>query len=295
MHSRLFLSFLLLSMGAAWGLTMPLAKIVVSTGHRQFGLIVWQLVFGIVVLLIIMAKRRKTLPLAPPYLLRYAVIALAGTVIPNAISYQAAIHLPAGILSILMALVAMFSLPLALAAGLERFDAGRAFGVLLGAVAIVLLAGPKASLPDPSLSVWVLIAALPPLMYAIENTWVARYGILDLDAVQALLGASVLGLVVVTPLALVSGQWIDITQPWHAPEYALFLSSIMHVIAYAGYIWLIGAAGSVFASQVAYLITASGVLWAMLLLNEIYSVWVWGALALMMAGLFLVQPRKQIQ
>ncbi len=288
-----FYFFLLFLMGAVWGLTQPLTKIAVSTGYLQFGLIVWQLIFGIVILVAISLYRRKPLPMQRRHLLRYAVIALAGTVVPNTVSYQSAIHLPAGVMAILMTLVAMFSLPMALAARLERFEVRRLAGVLCGAVAILFLVGPEASLPDPSLSVWVLIAAISPFMYAVENTWVSRYGIADLDAVQALLGASLFGLVIVVPLAWASGQWIDITNPWGAPEAALLLSSVLHVIAYAGYIWLIGQTGSVFASQVAYLVTGCGVLWSIALLQEAYSGWVWSAMALMMIGLFLVQPRQE--
>lgn len=283
---------LLFVMGAAWGLTQPLTKIAVSTGHLQFGLIVWQLVFGIVVLLAVSSYRGKRLPLGRQYMWRYAVVALAGTIIPNSVSYQAAIHLPSGILSILMTLVAMFSLPLALLAGLEKFQPLRLLGVMLGAVAMVLLVGPDTSLPDPGLAIWVLIAAITPFMYAVENTLVSRFGVLDLDPVQVLLGASLLGLVIAVPLALATGQWIDITQPWHAPEVALLTSSVLHVIAYTGYIWLIGRTGSVFASQVSYLVTGCGVLWAIVLLHESYSGWVWSAMALMMLGLFLVQPRE---
>ena len=50
-------------------------------------------------------------------------------------------------------------------------------------------------------------------------------------------------------------------------------------------------AGAVFAAQVSYLVTGTGLLWSMAILGERYSLWVWGALAVVFAGLFLVQPR----
>ena len=40
----------LLVMGVGWGLTLPLAKIAVSTGHEPYGLIFWQLVVVVLVL-----------------------------------------------------------------------------------------------------------------------------------------------------------------------------------------------------------------------------------------------------
>jgi drug/metabolite transporter (DMT)-like permease len=65
---------------------------------------------------------------------------------------------------------------------------------------------------------------------------------------------------------------------------------VLNALAYAGYVWLVGRAGSLFASQVAYLVTGFGVLWSMILLGERYSAWVWAAFALMLVGVALVQP-----
>lgn len=277
--------------GAGWGLTQPLMKIAVSTGYQPFGLIVWQSVVAVVLLSALTFPRGRRLPLARRYLLRYLVVALVGAIIPNSISYKAAEYLPAGILSIVISLVPMFALPLAIAIKMERFSAIRLLGVSLGAVAILMLALPKSSLPNPSMAIWVLFLALSPLMYAIEGTWVAKVGLLDLDPVQFLLGAVLTGLIFAVPLAYFSGQWVDITQPWGRPLWALLGLSIISALVYSAYVWLISRAGSVFAAQVSYLVTGFGILWAILLLSESYSGWVWGALAVMMAGLFLVRPQ----
>ena len=282
---------LLLVIGAGWGLTQPLAKIAVSTGYLPFGLIVWQLAISVLVLAAINRLRGHGLPLAPRYLAIYLLIALLGTVIPNSISYRTAVHLPSGFLSILISLVPIFALPLALAIGMERFSAPRLIGILCGAGAILLLILPQTALPDRALAVWVLIGALSPLMYAIEGTWVARFGTRGLDPVQVLLGASLCGLLITVPLALATGQWVNLAIRWQAPEMALALSSVIHALVYTAYVWLVGRAGSVFASQVSYIVTVSGVGWAMLILAESYSGWFWVSLALMLLGLFLVQPR----
>ncbi|MDK2775562.1 MAG: EamA/RhaT family transporter, partial [Tabrizicola sp.] len=50
---------------------------------------------------------------------------------------------------------------------------------------------------------------------------------------------------------------------------------------------------AVFASQVAYFVTGSGVFWAMLLLGERFSTLVWVALVVMLAGVALVQPNER--
>ena len=49
----------LILMGAAWGLSIPLTKITVSTGYGQFGLIFWQFVIAVIVLGFVSIARRK--------------------------------------------------------------------------------------------------------------------------------------------------------------------------------------------------------------------------------------------
>jgi drug/metabolite transporter (DMT)-like permease len=132
-----------------------------------------------------------------------------------------------------------------------------------------------------------------PLFYAIEGNVVARWGTAGLDPVQAMLAASVIGAVMVLPLTLASGQWIDPTKSWGAPEQALILSSVIHAFMYAGYVWLARVAGAVFATQTSYVVTAAGVGWAMLLLGERFSLLIWVAGAVMLLGLALVQPRPR--
>jgi drug/metabolite transporter (DMT)-like permease len=54
---------LLVVLGAGWGITQPLTKLAVSTGHGHFGLIFWQLVIGAVLMAVIALATRRRLPL----------------------------------------------------------------------------------------------------------------------------------------------------------------------------------------------------------------------------------------
>lgn len=289
--TRLHLVAFLALLGAGWGASQPLAKIAVSEGYRHFGLVFWQLVIGSVLLGAILLVRRRPLPLGAPYLRLYAVIALIGTVLPNSASYQAAVYLPAGVISILLSLVPMFAFPIALAMGTDRFGWARFGGLLCGLAGVLLIVGPEASLPDAALAAFIPLALIAPAFYALEANVVAKWGVLDLDPVQVLFGASVAGAVIALPLALASGQWIDPRPPWGPPDLAVGISSAIHAVVYCGYVWLVGRAGSVFAAQVSYLVTAFGVLWAMAILGERYTGFVWAAMLVMFMGLFLVQPR----
>lgn len=292
MQRRLAPYLLLLVLGAGWGLTQPMTKIAVSTGYRPFGLIVWQLVIGALLLggLMIGTGRR------PPQSLRgwgmCVVISLVGSVIPNTASYLAAQHLPSGILSIMLSMVPMLAFPLALTMGNDRFAPLRLLGLVFGLGGVALIALPGSSLPQPGMAAWLPVALIGPAFYAVEANIVAKWGTGGNDPIQLLFGASLVGLVFAVPMALASGQWIDPRPPWGAPAHALMIAATVSPLVYATYVWLIGKAGSVFAAQVSYLVTGTGVLWAMAILGERYSGWVWAALVLMLAGLALVRPRE---
>jgi drug/metabolite transporter (DMT)-like permease len=284
---RWFFVLVLVILGVGWGSTQSLGKMATATGHPPLGLIFWQLVVGALVLGAVSAARGKGLVLTRAALRFYAIIALIGTIIPNTTFYAAVVHLPAGIMSILIATVPLLAFPMALALGIDRFSAARAAGLGLGILGVGLVASPGGA--EVSL-IWVAIAMVGPLFYAVEANWVAMNGTAGMDAVQAMFGVSLVGALIAAPLALGARQWVT---PWPAgrPELALVLMSVVHAVVYAAYVWLAGRAGSVFASQSAYLVTGTGVIWAMVLLDERFPPMVWLALVVMLAGVALVQPR----
>jgi drug/metabolite transporter (DMT)-like permease len=284
---RWFFVLVLVVLGVGWGSTQSLGKIATETGHQPFGLIFWQLAVGVVVLGAVSAVRGKGLVWNRAAVMFYVVVAVIGTIIPNATFYAAVAHLPAGVMSILISTVPLLAFPIALALGLDRFSLIRVAGLALGLVGVALIADPRGG--GVSLG-WVLVAMIGPLFYAAEANYVAWSGTAGMDAVQAMFGVSLVGMLLVAPIAVGTGQWVD-PLPLGRAEWALILSSAVHAVVYSSYVWLASKAGSVFASQCSYLVTASGVLWAMVLLNERFSPLIWLALAVMLAGVALVQPR----
>jgi drug/metabolite transporter (DMT)-like permease len=289
-----FYTGILIVLGAGWGFTSPLSKIAVSTGYGSFGLVFWQLVIGAVLLGVIQLVRgRGVIPFGPAALKTYVIIALIGTVIPNSASFHAYIHLPAGVMSVLLSTIPMLAFPVALALGVERFVLLRLVGLCLGFLGVSLLVFPEASLPDPAMLAWIPLALVAPLCYAFEGNYVARWGTAGLDGIEVLYGASFVGALITLPLALGSGQFITPTAPFTAADWALVASSVVHALVYATYVWLVGRAGAVFSVQVSYLVTGFGVIWALLILGETYSPWFWAAMSLILLGVFLVQPRRR--
>lgn len=282
----------LLGLGTFWGLTMPLTKLAVSTGYKHFGLLFWQMAIGTITMTLIGLATGRKLPFTKATLWVYVAIAMIGSVIPNSFSYQAAVHLPSGILSILLSMIPMFAFPIALGLGLDRFDLRRLIGLLTGLGAVLLIVLPDAQTAGSTPVFWVLIALIAGLCYAFEGNYVARWGTAGLGPVQVLWGASLIGTFIALPLALLSGQWITPFQPYGVAEWAQIGSSVTHVLVYTGFVWLVGKAGPVFSVMISYIVTITGVFWAKAILDEAYAPTVWAALALMLLGMALVQPRN---
>ncbi|MEM8538709.1 MAG: DMT family transporter, partial [Pseudomonadota bacterium] len=232
-------------------------------------------------------------PWTGKHLAVYLMICLTGSLVPNSISYAVAVHLPAGLMSILIATVPLFAFPIAIALGTDRFSVRRAAGLLCGLACVVLIAWPELVLPEAGLAVWIMLALSTALLYAIEGNIIGKWGTWGLDPIQMLTGASILGVPMAFALALSTGQFINPVRAWGAAEWALIASASIHVVVYATYFWMVTRAGVVFASQVSYLVTAFGVVSAMVILGERYSLHIWAGFALLLVGLFLVQPRSE--
>jgi drug/metabolite transporter (DMT)-like permease len=279
--------------GVSWGLTAPLSKIAVSTGHHYLGLLIWQISIMILSLGLIQIFRKKKLPLNLNCFWRYVLVALLGTILPNSIMYKAYFHLQSGIMSILVSIVPMIAFLLVLVLKMEKFEIRRFLGVLFGIFAIILIVFPKLDLGYLGEVGWILLALLSPLCYAIEGVWINKIGIAKLDPIEVILGASILGFFILMPIVALNGYWITPYRVWGPAEFAITASSLIHSLIYISYIWLIGKAGVIFASQVSYIYTASGIGFSIILLGEGYSLFVWAAVILMLMGLMMVRPSRR--
>ena len=280
----------LLFFGVCWGATVPLLKFAVGAGFHPLGMMIWQLGVSVVLLGLALLLRRMPIRIKRHHIAYLFFIAFMGTLIPNTFSLFATRHLPGGIIAIVIATVPIASLLIALLFRLERFSWRRSTGVMLGVLSLVLIGVPDATLPDPSKAPWLLVAVLAPLCYAVEGNYVAVRAPENLTAVATLFGASVCGLLVLMPLVYVNEWQVPVLVAWDATRWAMVGAALGHVVAYTGYLWLLGRAGAVFTSQVAYVVTLTGVFGSMIFLGERYGLLLMAAVSLMLMALALVRP-----
>jgi drug/metabolite transporter (DMT)-like permease len=288
---RLAIYLTMVFCGGIWGLVPTLAKTATEDGAHPFGLTWWQGIGGGVILLVILAIRRKRLPLDKAHLQLYVFCGLIGTIMPTMALFYAAEHVSAGIMAMLMATVPIAAYLLSLALGIDKLQLLRSLGIVLGvaAVAMLVLPGSETTITDP---LWVLVALLVPLGYAIENVFIAVRSPRGTDATVLVCGMVLTGGLIMTPVMLATGTWYPITWPLSNAEISVLAIFVVNILSYGMFIALIFAAGPVLASMSGYFTVLTGILWGMALLGESHGLWFWVALVTMLAGMAMVRERK---
>ncbi len=284
----------LVAVALVWALTFPFTKIAVLGGYRTYGITFLSSSLTIVMLAVVIGLRRSGLPLHRAAIWRYVMSGILGTVVFAGTTYKAAEHLPSGVITVCMATLPLVSFFVSLALRMERATAGRVAGLALGLVGVLLIALPETSLPNPAAAIFIPLAILSVLSFAIEGIILGKYGMGGLDPLQLLLGAAVVAVLLTAPIAWGTGTLHLPQGVFGAAEWAIVGSAVANTAAYAGYFWIVGRAGPVFAAQASYMVTGFGVVWSILLLGEVYSPWIWAGMVVILAGMTQVLPKPKL-
>ena len=286
---------ILIILGLGWGLSFTLGKIAITAGGTPIGLTFWQSLFSGLILLAYVFFRHGKIIIPKIMFLPIIIITFLSVVIPNIIFYACIEHLDAGVLSISVSVIPLFTYLIAMGLRMDRFKIRRVLGLITGFCALLILILPENSLPDKRDIPWVLLALNCALCYALENIYIDRLALQNFGPIRLVCAVSFVSAIITFLLSLLMDQFF-ILQPTNL---YLFISTLglgfISATAYSIFIYLIGRAGSVFSSQVGYLVTFFGVVWGIIILGESHSVFVWISLAMIMLGIFLVQPKQTSQ
>jgi len=283
----------LIATGTVWGVTFSLAKLATETGAHPLGVSFWQSAIGAVLLLTYCLVFRQPVSLKPRNLVFYATCALLGSAVPNTLYFYAAPHVSAGVLSITVATVPIMTYMAAVVLKLEKAVIRRFLGVAFGLIAVLLIVSPSDALANPGGVFWVLATLIAAACYMSENMVIAFFMPSDANSVTVLTGMFVFATFAMAPFVVMTDSFVSPAWPWTIVEWSIVLMALISVVAYGFFIHLITLAGPVFASQMAYVVTLSGVFWGVVIFSEVHSEWIWAALAVMMMGLFLVTPKTK--
>lgn len=289
-----YLPWLILGyMGIVWGLSFSLSKIAVGLGGTPIGLTFWTCLLTGLMLLFYTIIRGQKIRFRLKDLQIILLLAFLGAMLPNMFFYYAAAHVSAGILSITITVVPIATYALSFILKLEAISARRITGVFFGVGAILVLVLPENSLPNKSEVIWIIVACLSSISYALENITLAIRGIDGIGPVRLSCGINLLAALILGVFSYFTDNFMPVPLPVTTLTWTILGISLIGATAYTLFVLTIANSGPLFASQVAFLVTISGVLWGMLIFGETHSSWVWLSLVLMLIGMSLVSPKRK--
>ncbi len=282
---------LLFAIGAGWGLGVIFAKYGGQNGIAPVGYLFWVALGGGAVAMVICWMRGSFPKLSREHLRYYLLTAILRTASANLIFYTVVQHIPAGVMSVVLGTSPLFTYGFSLSFRMERFSRVRLAGLLLGLVGVALFVLPRGSLPDPAMVWWVLAGFAAPILYAIANIFIDRNRPKTGDSVTFAVGMLWGTALLILPLALYSSDFYVPEFPFKAVDWVLCTHMLISGVAFLGLFELIRLAGPTYASQLTYVVTLTGIVVGIFVFDEIHSVWVWAATALVLSGVGLVNMR----
>ena len=288
---------LLLAAGFCIGLIFPLGRMAGEAGIPPLIFAGASAVGASIVLGAITILSGNRLPFDRRTLVYAAVAGQLTFAIPFGTLVAVIPHLGSGIPAILQSLAPIITLAIVLAIGLERPNPMRTLGLATGmAGALIILVSRNAGTLDVAAPFgWYLAALVTPAALAFGNvyrttSWPAGRGPLPLATLT--LAAAALGIALVLVVEWAVGVPVPLIPSLGAGWRVIAMQSLATGIGYAFFFRLQQIGGPVYLSQISYVNTGVGVAFAVLLFGERLSLWVWVAVALVFAGVAIVNRTR---
>lgn len=288
-------SFGLILLGLIWGAVAPLSRLAAGLEAHPFGMAFWvSLMSGLCCTGWSVAKGTMPKPreISWGYFLAYALL---GAVVSETLLFVVAGKVEASIISIIIVLEGFLAFAFAAFMRVEQPSLTRFAGLLLGLGGVLVILYDRFATAVPGGLLWTVAALAIPACYAAEGILLAAKRPANVSTVAAVGLMQLLAAAILLPIALSTGEMIYPSAIPGALEWTLLLIAAASLSANVLFLYLISNLGSVFAGQAAYFTTMAGIGWSVVLLNESLTAWIWAALALTAAGLFLVGPKREAE
>ena len=215
----------------------------------------------------------------------YLVVGTVNIAIPFALFSYAAMHAPAGLLSIVNSTAPIFGIAWSAAFRDERITWRKAAGMALGIAGVALIARPGSAAEDPQLD-WAILAVLgATCSYGVTGVLIKRFA-QGVSPRAMAAGNQLAAALVLLPL-------LPLMPPLAAPSplvigNLLALALLASGVAFLLYFRLIADVGMTRALTVTYLIPLFGVFWGWLFLGETLPAAAFAGGVLILAGTLLV-------
>ncbi len=281
-------TILLVVGGISYGSLPSANKIAVDSGFPFISYAFWQILTAAMLLLIGSAVFSKLPRLNATNLRVFALVAVAGVLGPLLALVTVADKLSPGVLTLIIALIPAATYMLAVAIRTEKLLVLSVGGVLLGFGAILMIILPTESLPIAGLAWWVVFALLVPASAAVNNVFGALMSPADASAVSLAAGAMSIAAILLFFTMLGYDGLVLPTDVAADGAWAMVWAGASQAITYSCFFEIVRRAGGLFFAQMNYVVVAAGLFWASIIFDDPLSHWVWGAVALLVGSIALI-------
>lgn len=284
---------LLFAAGGFVGLIFPLAKLAGQQGIPPLTYAGLAAAGASLVLFVIAsALGERPRPRGPE--LRYALIAGQFTFSIPFGTLAAIIPLAgSGVPAILQSLAPLITLAIVYAIGFERPSLWRSIGLAIGFAGVMLILFARGAGEDAQQDrlFWYAVALVTPLSLAVGNVYRSTgwpQGSKPLPLATLTLAAAAIGLLGLSIIFANSGLSRGVFASLGTGWYLIVLQSLFTGIGYAFFFRLQLVGGPVYLSQISYVNTGVGVIFAVLAFNEVLPLAAWIAALCIFIGIALV-------
>jgi drug/metabolite transporter (DMT)-like permease len=277
---------MLLSAALIYGAVFTVNKLAAKAGVPALAYSFWQSFGAGLVLWIVLTLGGERLGISRRDIISYLVIGALVIGLPISLLTYIAPKLPAGVMTLVLALSPPITFVISVLARVERFRWLGLVGLLFGFAGVVLIVAPGATLGGAEAWKWFLLALLAPVIFAGSNVAAAMLPPPASSSVTTATGVLFGSALVLLPMMLVSGEtWFP--QQFDSGAIATLLAIAINAVFLILFLEIVRRAGPVFFAQFNYLAVLAGVTWGALIFGERLSIYVFLAMALMFVGMFL--------
>ena len=279
---------MLLFGACSYAMTFSLNRIAITEGVPVFPFVFWQGVGAGTVALVAGLALGQRPNLTGKYLRFYFIFGFIGIALPYTMLALAAPRVPAGAIALTLTLSPILTYAFAILFRLDRARLLRVGGILLGLAGILVVLAPGASLPDPDMAPWLLLAFGSPVCYAFGSVTVVFLRPAGSKPIPLTCGIAFANAILLVPVMAVADSWWLFDGTMTAGDWSLIGGGALTACFFVIGLEVIRMVGPVFFSTNGYIGPLAGMGWAALFFGEVPSPWIGLAVALLFAGLFLV-------
>ena len=279
---------MLLVGACGYSMTFSLNRIAITEGIPVFPFVFWQGVGAGVVALIAGLAVGQLPKLNVAYLRFYLIFGFIGIALPYSLLALAAPRVPAGAVALSLTLSPILTYAFSVLFRLDHVRLLRVVGILLGLTGILVVLAPGTTLPEPDMAPWLLMAFGAPVCYAFGTVTVVLLRPAGSRPIPLTCGISFGSAILMLPVMAAADSWWVFDGTMTGGDWSLLGAAAITAGFFVMGLEIIRMAGPVFFSTNGYIGTLAGMGWAALYFGEVPSPWIAVAVALLFAGLFLV-------